>query len=50
MRDPHYVQRGLFAHQVATASGKTMPALPVPIAPHFRDAPGPKRAPPFDKN
>jgi crotonobetainyl-CoA:carnitine CoA-transferase CaiB-like acyl-CoA transferase len=50
MHDPHYVQRGLFAHQVATASGKTIAALPVPIAPQFRDAPGPKRAPPFDKN
>jgi crotonobetainyl-CoA:carnitine CoA-transferase CaiB-like acyl-CoA transferase len=50
MRDPHFVQRGLFAHQVATASGKTMPALPVPIAPEFRDAAGPKKTPPLDKN
>ena len=50
MRDPHFIERGLFAHQVATASGKTMPALPVPIAPQFRDAPGPKKAPPLDKN
>jgi hypothetical protein len=49
MRDPHFVRRGLFAHQVATASGKTMPALPVPVAPQFREAPGPK-APPLDKN
>ena len=45
MRDPHFVKRGLFAHQVATASGKTMPALPVPIAPEFRDKPGAKKAP-----
>jgi alpha-methylacyl-CoA racemase len=45
LRDPHFVQRGLFAHQVATASGKTMPALPVPIAPAFRDKPGMKKAP-----
>jgi alpha-methylacyl-CoA racemase len=36
IRDPHFVQRGLFAHQIATASGKALPALPVPIAPAFR--------------
>lgn len=45
MRDPHFVQRGLFAHEVATASGKAISALPVPIAPAFRDKPGPKKAP-----
>lgn len=45
MRDPHFVERGLFAHQVATTSGKTLPALPLPIAPQFRDAPGAKKAP-----
>ena len=45
MRDPHFVQRGLFAHEVATVSGKAIPALPVPIAPAFRDKPGPKKAP-----
>lgn len=39
MRDPHFVGRGLFAHQVETASGKAIPALPVPIAPAFRDDP-----------
>ena len=50
MRDPHFVERGLFAHQVASASGKTMPALPLPIAPEFRDKPGAKKAPPLDKN
>ncbi|HMJ45138.1 MAG TPA: CoA transferase [Pseudolabrys sp.] len=50
MGDPHYVQRGLFAHQVATSSGKTMPALPVPISPQFREAPSPKKAPPLGKN
>src|SRR5471032_3228750 len=31
MRDPHFVERGLFAHTVATASGKILPALPLPI-------------------
>lgn len=45
IRDPHFVQRGLFAHQVATASGKTLPALPVPIAPAFREKPAAKTAP-----
>ena len=45
MRDPHFVERGLFAHKVATGSGKSLPALPLPIAPAFREAPGTKKAP-----
>ena len=45
MCDPHFIERGLFAHQVGTASGKTLPALPLPIAPEFRAAPGMKKAP-----
>jgi hypothetical protein len=49
MRDPHFVERGLFAHNVETASGKTMPALPLPIAPDFREAPTATKAPPLDK-
>jgi alpha-methylacyl-CoA racemase len=40
LRDPHFVERGLFAHKVAGASGATMPALPVPIAATLREAPG----------
>jgi alpha-methylacyl-CoA racemase len=44
MRDPHFVERGLFAHQVAM-SEKTLPALPLPIAPAFRAKPGAKKAP-----
>ncbi len=36
LRDPHFVARGLFAHQVAGPTGATMPALPVPIDPQFR--------------
>jgi alpha-methylacyl-CoA racemase len=44
MRDPHFVERGLFAHQVEIASGKTMPALPLPIAPQFRGKPAAKKA------
>ncbi|MBM3529494.1 MAG: CoA transferase [Alphaproteobacteria bacterium] len=39
LTDPHFVQRGLFAHSVAGPTGVTMPALPVPIAPVFRDDP-----------
>ena len=36
LSDPHFVQRGLFEHQIAAPDGKTIPALPVPIAPQFR--------------
>jgi alpha-methylacyl-CoA racemase len=39
LADPHFVERGLFAHKVGR-SGATMAALPVPIAPAFRDGPG----------
>jgi alpha-methylacyl-CoA racemase len=45
LRDPHFVGRGLFAHEVASASGQTRPALPLPIAPQFREQPGAKKAP-----
>jgi alpha-methylacyl-CoA racemase len=50
MRDPHFVQRGLFDHTVESASGKTISALPLPIAPEFRGKPGVKKAPKLDKN
>jgi crotonobetainyl-CoA:carnitine CoA-transferase CaiB-like acyl-CoA transferase len=50
MRDPHFVRRGLFAHTVESAAGKTMPALPLPIAPAFRGKPGTKKAPALDDN
>jgi crotonobetainyl-CoA:carnitine CoA-transferase CaiB-like acyl-CoA transferase len=40
LRDPHFVARGLFAHRVAGPSGATMPALPVPIDPAFREPEG----------
>jgi crotonobetainyl-CoA:carnitine CoA-transferase CaiB-like acyl-CoA transferase len=50
MRDPHFVQRGLFDYKVESASGKTIPALPLPIAPEFRGQPGAKKAPPLAKN
>lgn len=45
LRDPHFVGRGLFDHKVDSASGKSMPALPLPAAPRFRDKPGAKKAP-----
>jgi crotonobetainyl-CoA:carnitine CoA-transferase CaiB-like acyl-CoA transferase len=44
--DPHFTGRGLFAHKVAGPSGKTMPALPVPIDPQFRSEPGAAKAVP----
>jgi len=45
LHDPHFVERGLFAHQVAGASGKTIPALPVPIAETLRAKRGAKASP-----
>jgi alpha-methylacyl-CoA racemase len=45
MADPHFVERGLFAHKVTTASGKSLPGLPLPISPNFREAPASKKAP-----
>ena len=40
LRDPHFIERGLFAHKVAGPTGATMPALPVPIDPAFRGSHG----------
>ena len=48
VRDPHFVDRGLFAHRLEAQSGAAMPALPVPIAPVFREKPGRKKAPKLD--
>jgi alpha-methylacyl-CoA racemase len=45
LHDPHFVERGLFAHRVAGPSGAAMPALPVPIAATLREKPGTKRSP-----
>ena len=39
LADPHFVERGLFAHRIATPSGDALPALPIPIAPEFRAPP-----------
>jgi hypothetical protein len=48
MRDPHFIERGLFAHKIESVSGKTLPALPLPISPEFRGPPGAKKAPPLE--
>jgi alpha-methylacyl-CoA racemase len=45
LHDPHFVERGLFAHRVAGPSGATMPALPMPIAATLRAAPDVKPSP-----
>jgi alpha-methylacyl-CoA racemase len=50
MRDKHFIERGLFVHTVESASGKTLPALPLPIAPQFRKKAGAKKAPPLKKD
>jgi hypothetical protein len=36
LRDPHFVERGLFAHRLRLGDGRDMTALPVPIDPQFR--------------
>ena len=46
LADPHFVARGLFAHAVAGETGKTMPALPLPIDPAFRGGPATVKAAP----
>lgn len=38
--DPHFKARGLFDHVLAGEDGRSLPALPVPIASAFRGAPG----------
>jgi crotonobetainyl-CoA:carnitine CoA-transferase CaiB-like acyl-CoA transferase len=45
LRDPHFVERGLFAHDAATPSGKKVAGVPLPVAPEFRGKPGVKKAP-----
>src|SRR5215212_6443183 len=45
LHDPHFVERGLFAHTLAGPSGATMGALPVPIAETLRAVAGVKDSP-----
>jgi crotonobetainyl-CoA:carnitine CoA-transferase CaiB-like acyl-CoA transferase len=37
VRDPHFVGRGLFASVLGDGAGRSIPALPVPLAPVFRE-------------
>jgi alpha-methylacyl-CoA racemase len=37
VRDPHFVGRGLFADELTDGAGRSIPALPVPLAPVFRE-------------
>jgi crotonobetainyl-CoA:carnitine CoA-transferase CaiB-like acyl-CoA transferase len=50
VRDPHFVERGLFAHRVAGPTGVEMPALPVPISAKLRDAFNSKPVPKLGAN
>jgi crotonobetainyl-CoA:carnitine CoA-transferase CaiB-like acyl-CoA transferase len=38
MQDPHFVARGLFARRIS-GDGGTIPALPLPLSPSFREPP-----------
>jgi crotonobetainyl-CoA:carnitine CoA-transferase CaiB-like acyl-CoA transferase len=38
VRDPHFVGRGLFAGALSDGAARSIPALPVPLAPVFREA------------
>jgi crotonobetainyl-CoA:carnitine CoA-transferase CaiB-like acyl-CoA transferase len=44
LHDPHFVERGLFAHTTADG-GRVFPALPMPIAETLREKPGTKASP-----
>jgi crotonobetainyl-CoA:carnitine CoA-transferase CaiB-like acyl-CoA transferase len=44
LRDPHFIERGLFGRRIEGITGGTMLALPLPIAPQFRGQPE-KRVP-----
>lgn len=50
MRDPHFVARGLFAYEAVGSTGTVIAALPVPIAPMFRDMTVRKASPPLEED
>jgi crotonobetainyl-CoA:carnitine CoA-transferase CaiB-like acyl-CoA transferase len=50
MRDPHFAARGLFAYEAVGSAGKAMTALPLPIAPVFRDEAVRKASPPLGQD
>jgi alpha-methylacyl-CoA racemase len=47
MHDPHFVERGLFACEAVGSAGTVIAALPLPIAPVFRDGTIRKASPPL---
>jgi len=49
MRDVHFVDRGVFDHQVQNQAGKTMNALPVPVVERFRKSSDEPEKAPFIK-
>jgi alpha-methylacyl-CoA racemase len=49
LHDPHFVERGLFAHTTADG-GRVFPALPMPIAETLREKPGTKASPKLGAN
>jgi crotonobetainyl-CoA:carnitine CoA-transferase CaiB-like acyl-CoA transferase len=50
LADPHFIERGLFAHRVSAPDGSTIPAVPVPIAPQFRVDEKVRPFPPLGEN
>jgi alpha-methylacyl-CoA racemase len=50
MRDPHFVARGLFAYEAVGSGGTVIAALPLPIAPVFRDGTVRKASPPLGED
>ncbi len=36
VNNPHFTARGLFAHRITDGAGRSMPALPIPVADVFR--------------
>lgn len=48
LADPHFIRRGLFDREIAMPGGKTIPALPVPIAPQFRGGEKRRAFPPLE--
>ena len=44
--DPHFIARGLFAHQLVKGDGQAMSAIPVSIVPEFRSNPSVPRSAP----
>ena len=50
MRDPHFVERGLFAHTIESAAGKTIAGAAVADCAGISRQPGAKKAPKLDES